>query len=46
MYKTLQNDKVYLKTDNPSVVYGYKYATNLKRCKTIRSTSKPMTCIF
>ena len=46
VHKTLQNDKVHLKTDNPSAVYGHKYATNSKRCKTIRSTSKPMTSIF
>ena len=46
MHKTLQNDKVHLKTDNPSAVYDHKYATNSKHCKTIRSNSKPMTSIF
>ena len=46
MHKTLQNDKIHLKIDNPSVIYNYKYATNSKRCKMIRSTLKPMTFIF
>ena len=46
VHKTLQNDKVHLKTDNPSAVYDHKYATNSKHCKTIRSNSKPMTSIF
>ena len=46
VHKTLQNDKVHLKIDNPSAVYDHKYATNSKHCKTIRSNSKPMTSIF
>ena len=46
VHKTLQNDKVHLKTDNPSAVYDHTYATNSKHCKTIRSNSKPMTSIF
>ena len=46
VHKTLQNDKVHLKTDNPSAVYDHKYATNSKHRKTIRSNSKPMTSIF
>ena len=46
VHKPLQNDKVHLKTDNPSAVYDHKYVTNSKHCKTIRSNSKPMTSIF
>ena len=46
MHKTQQNDKVHLKTDNPSAVYDHKYVANSKHCKTTRSNPKPMTSIF